>query len=257
MKKPILIFMLLYFVSITYAQVGIGTTTPQSSSMLDVESTNKGVLLPRMTNSQKNSISNPATGLMVYDITNKCTSVNIGTPASPNWECLNKTDNATIPTVIISDSSLKLSETLNFNQWVNVPDLNTTFTILEDEYIKISWTLFSGQTNSIDEDGFAQMFTILEVNGVKDDSSSNYLPMVHNTGETGSSYLMNTSTFTHAMNLSAGTYTIRVKVYLSAFMGSTDEVELGSRINYWSGRSGLTNQQMLNSTSNKLLITFL
>lgn len=48
------------------AQTGIGTTTPDASAKLDVSSTNKGFLPPRMTNTQRNAISNPAAGLMVY-----------------------------------------------------------------------------------------------------------------------------------------------------------------------------------------------
>jgi len=50
----------------TYAQVGIGTTTPHASAALDITSTTKGFLTPRMTNVQRQSISNPAAGLMVF-----------------------------------------------------------------------------------------------------------------------------------------------------------------------------------------------
>ena len=46
--------------------VGIGTTTPATSSILDVTSTTKGLLPPRMTASQRDVISNPVTGLIVY-----------------------------------------------------------------------------------------------------------------------------------------------------------------------------------------------
>ncbi len=49
------------------AQVGIGTTSPKSSSVLDVESTSKGFLYPRMTNTQMLAISSPANGLMVFN----------------------------------------------------------------------------------------------------------------------------------------------------------------------------------------------
>ena len=50
----------------SFAQVGIGTTTPDASAALEVKSTTKGFLLPRMTEVQMNAISNPAEGLMVY-----------------------------------------------------------------------------------------------------------------------------------------------------------------------------------------------
>lgn len=48
------------------AQVGIGTTSPAASSILDVTSTTKGVLIPRMTAAQRLAIGAPAEGLMVY-----------------------------------------------------------------------------------------------------------------------------------------------------------------------------------------------
>ena len=50
----------------TYAQVGVGTTTPDASSALDITSTTKGLLIPRMTETQRDAISSPATGLMIY-----------------------------------------------------------------------------------------------------------------------------------------------------------------------------------------------
>jgi len=52
------------------AQVGIGTTTPNTSAALDVLSTNSGVLMPRMTQAQRDVITTPATGLLVYQIDN-------------------------------------------------------------------------------------------------------------------------------------------------------------------------------------------
>ncbi|GAA4432275.1 hypothetical protein GCM10023091_04090 [Ravibacter arvi] len=47
--------------------VGIGTLTPHTSAMLDVQSTEKGFLLPRMTGAQRQAIASPADGLLVYD----------------------------------------------------------------------------------------------------------------------------------------------------------------------------------------------
>jgi len=48
------------------AQVGIGTETPNASSLLELSSTSKGLLVPRMTEAQRNAISNPPVGLLVY-----------------------------------------------------------------------------------------------------------------------------------------------------------------------------------------------
>ncbi|WP_240723562.1 hypothetical protein [Flavobacterium sp. J27] len=53
------------------AQVGINTTSPDASSILDVTSASKGLLIPRMTTSQKNAIVSPANGLMVFDTDSK------------------------------------------------------------------------------------------------------------------------------------------------------------------------------------------
>jgi hypothetical protein len=46
--------------------VGIGTTSPNASALLDITSTTKGFLPPRMTGAQAEAIATPATGLMVY-----------------------------------------------------------------------------------------------------------------------------------------------------------------------------------------------
>jgi hypothetical protein len=50
--------------------IGIGTISPNATSILDITSTTKGFLPPRMKSSQKNAISPPATGLIVYDTDN-------------------------------------------------------------------------------------------------------------------------------------------------------------------------------------------
>ena len=64
---PICVLFFLIFSVITNAQVGVGTTTPHASSVLDVTSTTQGLLTPRMTTAQRNAIVLPADGLMVYD----------------------------------------------------------------------------------------------------------------------------------------------------------------------------------------------
>src|ERR1019366_2940810 len=49
--------------------IGINNATPDASAKVDIVSTTKGMLIPRMTTTQKNAISTPATGLLVFDTT--------------------------------------------------------------------------------------------------------------------------------------------------------------------------------------------
>lgn len=65
-KILFLLAVLLFSVQL-YSQVGIGTTDPEVSSILDMSSTTQGMLAPRMTTVQRNAISSPAEGLLVFD----------------------------------------------------------------------------------------------------------------------------------------------------------------------------------------------
>lgn len=65
MKKLFILFLSIAAFS-AQAQVGIGTTSPHTTAQLDVTATDKGLLVPRLTASQRIGISSPATGLLVY-----------------------------------------------------------------------------------------------------------------------------------------------------------------------------------------------
>ena len=54
------------FTALSYAQVGVNTNTPDASSALEIESTTGGILIPRMTETQRDAIVSPASGLMIY-----------------------------------------------------------------------------------------------------------------------------------------------------------------------------------------------
>lgn len=88
MEKKALIFLLLLTYNFLLGQIGIGTVEPNQSSILDIVSTDKGILVPRI--SDPSSILNPAEGLMVFDTTKKCFSQNVGTSSSPNWVCISE-----------------------------------------------------------------------------------------------------------------------------------------------------------------------
>ena len=63
--------------------IGIGTTSPSSSAQLEVSSTSKGFLPPRMTQAQRNAISGPAAGLTVY--CTDCTATDGSTGATQTY----------------------------------------------------------------------------------------------------------------------------------------------------------------------------
>jgi len=60
-------FILLASISLNmWSQVGVGTSTPDGSAALEIQSTTKGLLLPRMTKAQMEAIASPSEGLLVY-----------------------------------------------------------------------------------------------------------------------------------------------------------------------------------------------
>ena len=70
MKKSILLLVFLLAMARSFAQnVGINANgaVPDNSALLDVSSTSKGFLAPRMNTTQMNSIGSPAAGLMVFN----------------------------------------------------------------------------------------------------------------------------------------------------------------------------------------------
>ncbi len=55
--------------------VGIGTTNPDSTAILDIFSTDRGLLIPRLTTAQRNAIPDPAHTLMIFNIDSFCVEV--------------------------------------------------------------------------------------------------------------------------------------------------------------------------------------
>jgi hypothetical protein len=71
MKKIAIVFSIILPL-VTIAQVGIGTNTPSPSAQLEVSSTSKGYLMPRMTATERNAIVNPTNGLQIFNTTTGC-----------------------------------------------------------------------------------------------------------------------------------------------------------------------------------------
>lgn len=74
------------FRAISQVAINADASKPHASAILDISSTSRGLLVPRMTQAQRNAIALPATGLMLFqsDITPGY-FFNAGTPAAPVW----------------------------------------------------------------------------------------------------------------------------------------------------------------------------
>jgi uncharacterized protein (TIGR02145 family) len=70
MKKLLLSLVLFATTTITFAQVGIGTTTPVPGSILDLTSENKALVVTRVANTA--AITTPINGMIVYDTSSEC-----------------------------------------------------------------------------------------------------------------------------------------------------------------------------------------
>lgn len=112
----------------SYAQVGIGTTTPDPSAALDISSTDGGLLLPRMNIAQRDAIVTPATGLLIYliDGSQQCLQVYNGT----GWENIYCPTTNTIPyaTNVGYSGTLSIGNTLTgiYDYLDNEADIEAT-----------------------------------------------------------------------------------------------------------------------------------
>ena len=112
----------LAFSNSIFSQVGIGTTTPDPSAELDVTSTSRGFLLPRMTTAQRDLIGSPAAGLVIYNTTTSKAEVNVGTSVAPIWQA---TSGASLPTgtsgqTLRHDGTNWVANSTIFNNGTNV-----------------------------------------------------------------------------------------------------------------------------------------
>jgi hypothetical protein len=119
MKYIHILFILFY--NIIIAQVGIGTTKPDSSAILDIYSESKGLLIPRLTEIARDSIKNPAEGLLVYQ---KDSISGLHCYINKNWVLLEGNKNKSLNEIITIDKIADL-----FNQTNSCPDINTVIVL--------------------------------------------------------------------------------------------------------------------------------
>ena len=128
------------------AQVGIGVSSPDSSAALDITSTNKGLLAPRLTTAQRTAISNPASGLVIYNTTDDQQQVNTGTPGTPIWTPTTIVVSGTAP-INVSGDVISLSD--GGVNTVKIADANVTLAKISDGSITTA-KILDGSVASVD-----------------------------------------------------------------------------------------------------------
>jgi len=113
--------------TLVWGQVGVGTTNPHPTAILEVSSTDKGFLPPRMTKTEIGNINNPEKGLIVYCTTNDCNPIGLyhyngieWAPVSPPFSLVQVEPSPPLPNgftgVFASGENLNVLGTFNSDQ---------------------------------------------------------------------------------------------------------------------------------------------
>ena len=274
MKKFLLcaVFIAASFTSI--AQVGFGTTTPDASAALDIESTTKGLLLPRLTKEQRNDINTNAAsaGLIIF-----CTDCSIYGEISfyngANWSGVSK---LVLPTTTVNSGdgtfltfkNHNLGADTSLNPHVPVKGLNGDYyqwgknspDATVDGYTAGSWGAAEGNTNNDNwlpdgkglqdpcPDGY-RVPSILEWKAVVDNN---------NPVRTGS-WLAGDANFGNALHYGSDAVPKNLTLPAAGYRMSSDSgkvYERGSIGNYWSSSEAsiITRSSVFTSSESEVLV---
>ena len=142
-KLSFFIALLLLFSSALFAQMGINTdnSLPDNSAMLDVKSNSKGILIPRITTDQRNAISTPVDGLLIFNLTTGCFNYYLGGSwksfcgaTEPEFQCgmkiIDSRDGKMYNTVKIG-TQCWMAQNLNIGARINGSQEQTNNSIIE------------------------------------------------------------------------------------------------------------------------------
>jgi hypothetical protein len=148
MKTILTHLLMLFFLwtsNILYAQVGIGTTAPDASSMLDINSTTQGFLMPRLTTIERDAVTLPATGLMIFNTTLNDGQINTGAPVTPDWIAINPPSGPMINSVTESDAVSTTSTSYMLVSGMTLSPSAGTYLILFNAQLASAHTFSSSQ----------------------------------------------------------------------------------------------------------------
>lgn len=148
-------------------EIGIGTSTPSASAIVDIQASAQGVLFPRLTTSQRLSIASPVPGLIVYDMTgnvlmqyNGARWVEVGAPPIGTIQAWHKslTGTPALPWGWAECNGQIINDAESPYFGVAIPDLNNEFTTesggssMAGRFLRggtVSGTMTIDQTNTI------------------------------------------------------------------------------------------------------------
>ena len=156
MKNQFLILLLIsqvtIFTKIQAQNIAVNQTgnLPDTSAMLDVSSTNKGFLAPRMTTAQQNVIPLPATGLLIFNTTDNGFKVNTGTTVSPVWTAL------TTGSAGISKTALSATAPLSYNNTTGTFSIAQASATANGFLSSTDWNTFNGKQTALSGAGYSK-----------------------------------------------------------------------------------------------------
>lgn len=88
----------------TTGSMGIGTTAPDASAAFEIKSTERGILIPRMTTSQRDQISPTGlqSGLTIFNTSVGCLQTYVSSRVTDKWRCNNATVDGLTPNISVS-----------------------------------------------------------------------------------------------------------------------------------------------------------
>ncbi len=207
-RKGVLTAFAFVLVSFAFAQnnVGIGTNTPASSALLELQANDKGFLAPRLTTVQRIAIASPVNGLLVFDTDLNC--FYYYATASSGWVSLCSINPS-------FQNFQTAAATFNTSSFTVIPGLSQSVTLTSPSKILVS-TNGGIQTTSISSNGFSIVDVAIFINGtMMPNGGHQRVNAINNTGITEATDNWSMSQFASTSAgvyiLPAGTYNIDVR----------------------------------------------